>query len=148
MTCGAQGSVTLAQVSKLFSDWRETRPAKGPIPESLVSSIAQLDESYRLSAVAKVLSLNSNELKKKLTKLDPGHRLLKNGSTAKAQAPRANLQPGIEVTKIIAVEKRPSVEAAAVEIVSPGGWVLRSSTGPINELQILEFARAVSAVKA
>lgn len=141
-----QSHLTLDQVSKLFSDWRESRPAKGPIPEALVRSVAQLDESHSLRAISKLLRLNSTELKKKLTKLAPGHRLLQKGSPAKAQAPVVNSRLGIEVTKIIAVEKLPTSEGSAIEIVSPGGWVLRSSTGPIKELQILEFARAVSAV--
>jgi hypothetical protein len=43
----------------------------------------------------------------------------------------------------LAVQPTPSPSLGPIEVVSPGGWVLRSGA-PIGESQIREFARAVS----
>lgn len=146
MVRSVQAPLTLDQVSKLFSNWRETRVAKGPIPESLLRSIARLDRSYPICKVAKELRLNQTELKGKLKNLktDPSDQAEQ--ALLEIQKPVTHSHGGIQVTKIVAVESIKADVPSSVEIVSPGGWVLRSSTGTIKELQILEFARAVSEV--
>ena len=146
MTHGVQAPLTLDQVSKLFSNWRETRPGKGPIPESLLKAVARLHVSHSSRKIAKALRLNQTEMKSKLKKFEaePNHQ----ADPVKSESAMAHSQGSVQVTKIVAVESLTSNESSSVEIVSPGGWILRSSTGPIKELQILEFARAISGVPA
>ena len=146
MVRSVQAQLTLDQVSKLFSDWRETRVAKGPSPESLLRAIARLDASHPLCKVAKELRLNQTELKSKLKSIKADLSDQAEPARLELQNPVAHSRGSIQVTKIVAVESIKADVLSSVEIVSPGGWVLRSSTGPIKELQILEFARAVSEV--
>jgi hypothetical protein len=146
MVHSVQAPLTLDQVSKLFSNWRETRVAKGKIPESLLRAIAGLDTSHPLCKVAKELRLNQTELKGKLKVLKADLSDQAEQVPLEIKRPVAHSQGGIQVTKIVAVESIKADVPSSVEIVSPSGWVLRSSTGTIKELQILEFARAVSEV--
>jgi hypothetical protein len=146
MLPNSQVFLTLDHVSKLFSDWRESRSFKGPIPESLIRAVARLDPNLPIRKVANVLRLNPTDLKRKLQNLEAvgsAHVEERSPKMEKAQGQVQN-QGKIHVTKIVAVEKTDSSVPSSVEIVSPDGWVLRSSSGPIKEAQILDFARAVS----
>jgi hypothetical protein len=142
MSYDSQASLTLDQVSKLFSNWRETRTARGQIPDSLWKAVAQIKTQQSISKTAKVLRLNCPQLKRKLQEFGVAQDHVF-ASAAKAMLkPIAKAPANIQVTKIVAVERLTSNVTASVEVVSPSGWVLRS-TGPIKELQIVEFARAV-----
>ena len=146
MLPSAQVFLTLDHVSKLFSDWRESRSFKGPIPEPLIKAIARLDPNLPMRKVAKELRLNPTDLKRKLQNLETGDSTHVEQQGSKIEKPQGQVQnqSKIQVTKIVAVEKIDSSVPSSVEIVSPGGWVLRSSTGPIKEAQIFDFACAVS----
>ena len=75
MSQSVQAPLTLDQVSKLFSNWRETRPGKGPIPESLLKAVARLHVSHSSRTIAKALRLNQTDMKIKLKrfKAEPSH---------------------------------------------------------------------------
>ena len=85
-------------------------------------------------------------MKSRLKRLEaePNHRA--ESASLEIQKPVVNSHGSIQVTKIVAVESIKTNACSSVEIVSPDGWVLRTSSGTIQKPQILEFARAVSEV--
>ena len=145
MSSGAQKLLTLEEVAKLFADWRDTRPRKCQIPESLWKAVARLEPQQSIVKTGKALSLNCALLKTKMKEFGTAQASVTDSNGVNRQKPRARSQTSFQVTKIVAVEKPSSDESASVEIVSPSGWTLRS-TCTIRQPQILEFARAVSLV--
>ena len=142
MSCNTQVSLTLEEVSKLFSNWRETRSARGRIPDALWKAVARLDSLQSMSKIAKALRLNCSQLKRKLQEFRATQDQMVALANPAIQKQGAYSHHNIQVTKIVSVESISANVPSSVEIVSPGGWVLRS-TGAIKEIQILEFARAV-----
>ena len=56
---------TLEEVQEKFHTWRSTRCKRGPIPEALWRDAASLLSAYSHTKIAKILQLNSNDLKRK-----------------------------------------------------------------------------------
>jgi len=54
---------TLQDVANDMTNWRQSRSKRGPIPDEIRVKIATLDSRYRISKIAKVLGINTTQIK-------------------------------------------------------------------------------------
>jgi hypothetical protein len=62
---------TLEQVHELFSEWRQTKKRRDPIPDALWKAAVSLTEGHSIHEVARCLHLNHNDLKVRAQTITP-----------------------------------------------------------------------------